>query len=148
MDDVINSVNDTRTPEREHGGHANFGDANATRWDEGTPAREAKDASGNVIGAKASMNAFMVNGQSQMPSDASNVEYWWHTHPNTSVGGTRLGNSNPSPADFRFQATMENRGFKGNTFVIGVRSGKVTFYNKNKSLITIKYSDYKTMGGK
>ncbi|MGQ8869339.1 RHS repeat-associated core domain-containing protein [Myroides sp. TSA_177.3] len=148
MDDVISSVNDTKTSEKEHGGHANSGDANATRWDEGTPAQKVKDTSGNVIGAKASMNTFVVNGQRQMPLDASNVDYWWHTHPNTSVGGIQLGSSNPSPADFRFQTTMENRGFKGNTFVIGVRSGTVTFYNKNKSLITIKYSDFKTMGGK
>jgi len=148
MDDVINSVNDTETSQKEHGGHANFGDANATRWDQGTPAQEIKDANGNVIGAKASMSAFKVNGQNQMPADASNVEFWWHTHPKTTVGGVQLGNSNPSPADFSFQTKMENRGFTGNTFVIGVRSGKVTFYNKDKSLLTIKYSNFKTMGGK
>ena len=148
MDDVIGSVNDTKTSQKEHGGHANTGDANATRWDEGTPAQEIKDASGNVIGAKASLKAFMVGGKNQTPTDASNVEYWWHTHPKTSVGGVQLGNSNPSPADFSFQTTMENRGFKGNTFVIGVRSGTVTFYNKDKALITVKYSDFETMGGK
>ena len=148
MDDVINSVNDTKASEKEHGGHANVGDANATRWDEGTPAQEIKDASGNVIGAKASLKAFMVGGKNQTPTDASNVEYWWHTHPKTSVGGLQLGNSNPSPADFSFQTTMESRGFKGNTFVIGVRSGTVTFYNKDKALITVKYADFKTMGGK
>ena len=43
---------------------------------------------------------------------------------------------------------MTKLNFKGNTFVIGVRSGTVTFYNKDKALITIKYSDFKTMGGK
>lgn len=94
------------------------------------------------------MSAFMINGQNQTPANASNVEYWWHTHPNTTVGGVQLGNSNPSPADFNFQTTMENRGFKGNTFVIGVRGGTVTFYNKDKVLITVKYSDFKKMGGK
>lgn len=125
-----------------------FKTINATRWDEGTPAQEIKDASGNVIGAKASLKAFMVGGKNQTPTDASNVEYWWHTHPKTSVGGLQLGNSNPSPADFSFQTTMESRGFKGNTFVIGVRSGTVTFYNKDKALITVKYADFKTMGGK
>jgi len=148
MDDVISSVNDTETSEKEHGGHAKFGDANATRWDEGTPAQEIKDASGNVIGARVSLNPFMVGGESQIPTDASNLEYWWHTHPKTSVGGLQLGSSNPSPADFSFQTTMENRGFKGNTFVIGVRSRTVTFYNKDKVLITIRYADFKRMGGK
>lgn len=148
MDDVINSVNDTKASERESGGHANFGDANTTRWDEGPAAEPVKDASGNAIGAKASLYAFMIGGRNQTPTDVSNVEYWWHTHPKTSVGGTQLGNSNPSPMDFGFHKTMEGIGFKGNTFVIGVKSGTVTFYNKAKALITVKYTDFKTMGGK
>jgi RHS repeat-associated protein len=148
MDDVINSVNDTEASQKENGGHANTGDANATRWDEGTPAQEIKDASGNIIGAKASLKTFAIGGSNQTPTDASNVGFWWHTHPKATVGGVQLGNSNPSPADFSFQTIMENRGFKGNTFVIGVRSGTVTFYNKDKALITVKYSDFKTMGGK
>lgn len=148
MDDVVNSVSDTEQSQKEHGGHANFGDASATRWDEGTPAQEIRDANGNVIGAKASLKAFMVNGQNQIPTDASNVEFYWHTHPNTTVGGVQLGSSTPSSADFNFQRTMENRGFKGNAFVIGVRSGRVTFYNSSKARITVRYEDFKKMGGK
>jgi len=63
-------------------------------------------------------------------------------------GGVSLGYSTPSSADKSFQETMQNRGFGGNAFVIGARSNTVTFYNKNKSLITIKYSDFKKIGGK
>ena len=148
MDDVISSVNDTETSQKEHGGHANFGDINATRWDEGKLTQEIKDTNGYIIGAKASMVPFIVKGQDLMPENTSNIEYWWHTHPNTSVGDVQLGNSNPFPADFRFQTLMENKGFKGNTFVIGLRSKRVTFYNKNKPLITIKYLDFKKIGGK
>ncbi|MFL9836662.1 RHS repeat-associated core domain-containing protein [Flavobacterium sp. ST-75] len=147
MDDVISSVNDTKTSQKEHGGHANIGDSNATRWDEGPAAIGFTDKDGN-LGAKATLTMFKIGGKNKMPSDASNVEYWWHTHPKTSVNGLLLGSSNPSPADFKGQTEMIKREFKGNTFVIGVRSGTVTFYNGKKPLITVKYSDFKTMGGK
>lgn len=148
MDDVIQSVTDTEKSQMENGGHANIGDAKATRWDEGPPATEIKDEFGNVIGAEATLRPFMIGGVQSVPADASNVEFWWHTHPNTTVGGILLGSSNPSEADMTFQAKMQKRGFKGNTFVIGVRSKRVTFYNKDKALITVKYSDFKKMGGK
>jgi len=148
MDDVVSSVDATLTSQKENGGSSNTGDANATKWDEGSPANEVKDAEGNVVGAKASMNPFMIGGTQNIPTDASNVEFYWHTHPNTTVGGVSLGYSDPSDADKSFQGTMQSRGFKGNAFVIGTRSNTVTFYNKNKSLITIKYSDFKKIGGK
>jgi hypothetical protein len=147
MDDVINFVNDTRISEKEHGGHANFGDANATRWDEGPAAEPFIDENGNQ-GARARLTMFKINGKIQMPSDASNVKFWWHTHPNTTVNGITLGSSTPSDADYKGQTTMTNLGFKGNTFVIGVGSGTVTFYNKDRALITVGYSDFKKMGGK
>lgn len=97
---------------------------------------------------RATLTMFKIDGNNEMPADASNVEYWWHTHPKTTVNGLSLGNSNPSEADFKGQTTMMNIGFKDNTFVIGVRSDTVTFFNGKKPLITIKYSDFKTMGGK
>lgn len=139
MDDVVSSVDATLISQKENGGSSNTGDANATKWDEGSPAIEVKDAEGNVVGAKASMNPFMIGGTQNIPTDASNVEFYWHTHPNTTVGGVSLGYSTPSSADKSFQETMQNRGFGGNAFVIGARSNTVTFYNKNKSLISIKY---------
>lgn len=44
---------------------------------------------------------FLLTGGSQnIPADASNVEFWWHTHPKTEVGGVQLGSSTPSQADF------------------------------------------------
>jgi len=147
MDDVISSVNDTRTSQREHGGHANFGDANATRWDEGPAAIPFTDENGNQ-GARATLTMFQINGRNEMPADASNVQYWWHTHPNTTVNGVSLGGSNPSDADFRGQTTMTNRNFQGNTFVIGTRTNRVTFFNNTRPLITVKYSDFQRMGGR
>lgn len=146
MKDVINSVDATVTSEREHGGHANFGDANATRWDEGSAAVAFTDKDGNP-GARASLTMFKIDGKNKIPTDASNVEFWWHTHPKTSVNGLKMGSSTPSPADFKGQTTMVNKGFKGNTFVIGTRSGTVTFYNDKKALTTIKYSTFKKIGG-
>jgi small nuclear ribonucleoprotein (snRNP)-like protein len=147
MDDVIDSVTDTSASQKENGGHSNIGDANATRWDEGPAAVAFTDKDGNK-GAKATINPFKIGGKSEVPTDASNVEFWWHTHPKTTVNGISLGSSTPSVADKTFQGKMQSRGFKGNTFVIGVRSSKVTFYNKDKPLMTIKYSDFKKIGGK
>jgi hypothetical protein len=43
---------------------------------------------------------------------------------------------------------MQGLGFKGNTFVIETRTGTVTYYNKDRALMTIKYSNFKKMGGK
>jgi hypothetical protein len=147
MDDVVNSVNETNTSNKENGGHANTGDANATRWDEGTPAKEVKDAEGKVIGAKASISPFVIGGSQNIPADASNVDIYWHVHPDTKVGGLSLGSSTPSAADKSFQGTMEKRGYSGNAFVVGARTNKVTFYNSRKSIITIKYQDFRRIGG-
>ena len=148
MDDVVSSVDATLTSQKENGGHVSNGDPRATRWDEGAAATPVKDSEGNSIGAKASVSPFVIDGKSSVPTDASNIKTYWHVHPNTSVGGVALGGSNPSDADKNFQGTMQGRGFKGNPFVIGARSNTVTFYNKDKALITIKYSDFKKIGGR
>ena len=148
MSDVISSVDATNKSQKENGGSSNTGDANATRWDEGAPAQEVKDAQGNVTGAKATINPFVIGGTQSIPTDASQVENYWHVHPNTTVGGVSLGSSTPSDADKSFQANMQNRGYKGNAFVIGARSNTVTFYNSRKSILTIKYSDFRRIGGK
>ena len=42
---------------------------------------------------------------------------------------------------------MTSRGYKGNTFVIGIRSKKVTFFNKDGVLTTVKWEDFLRMGG-
>lgn len=75
MDDVISSVDDTKSSEKENGGHSNLGDENATRWDEGPAAIAFTDKDGNK-GAKATLTPFKINGKSEIPTDASNVEFW------------------------------------------------------------------------
>lgn len=90
----------------------------------------------------------VVDGENRMPADASNVEMWWHTHPKTTVNGIPLGDSTPSDADYRGQKAMTSRGYKGNTFVIGVRSGTVTFFNKDGILASVKWTDFLRMGGR
>ncbi|SHE86096.1 RHS repeat-associated core domain-containing protein [Flavobacterium fontis] len=153
MDDVVNSVNDTEKSGKENGGHSFIGDANATRWDEGPAAQPYKDQEGNE-GARAQLIMFKINGKTQKPKDASNMEFWWHVHPNVTINGVSLGSSNPTdPADFNGQKSVQSIGFKGNSFVIGVRTGTVTFFTvdskgNNKILMTVKYSDFKKMGGK
>ncbi len=98
--------------------------------------------------AVASIQPFMVNGTKQVPLPLSNVAFWWHTHPDVKVNGMVLGNSVPSQADFDFQAKMERSGYNNNTFIIGARSGTVSFYNKDKVIFTVKYTDFLKMGGK
>ena len=86
-DDIIDSVSDTVSEKLEHGGHANKNDTSATRWDAGAGAQEIKDEQGEVIGARAKISPFKINGIQNIPLNASNLEYWWHVHPNTNVGG-------------------------------------------------------------
>lgn len=146
LEGVKQSFTDTQLSQKENGGHPNIGDETVTRWDEGSTAVAFTDKDGNQ-GAKASLQMFVVNGQNTMPNDAYNIEMWFHIHPKTTVNGISLGGSNPSDADYRGQKTMTNRGYKGNTFVIGVRNGKVTFFNKDRALQTVKWFDFLRMGG-
>lgn len=146
LEGVKQSFTDTQLSQKENGGHSNIGDATVTRWDEGPAAVAFTDKYGNQ-GAQAKLQMFVVNGQNTMPADASNVEMWWHTHPNTTVNGVSLGSSNPSDDDYSGQKAMTNRNYKGNTFVIGVRSETVTFFNKDRALHTVKWSDFLRMGG-
>lgn len=147
-DDIIDSVSDTVSEKLEHGGHANKNDTNAIRWDAGAGAQEIKDEQGEVIGARATISPFKINGTQNIPLNTSDLEYWWHVHPNTNVGGLQLGASTPSPSDNAFQGTLMSRGFKGNTFVVGARDQNVTFYNRQKSILTISYEKFKKVLGK
>ena len=147
-DDIINSVDDTITSKLEHGGHAYKGEENATRWDIGTKPQEVKNNDGDVVAVRASVAPFKVNGVQKIPKDASNLEYWWHVHPDAKVGGVNLGASNPSPKDYDFQGILKNAGYKGNTFVIGARNQKVTFYNNQKTILQIRYETFKKILGK
>lgn len=63
------------------------------------------------------------------------------------VHGISLGSSTPFEADYSGQKTMTKRGYKGNTFVTGVRSSTVTFFNQDGDLTTVKWADFLRMGG-
>jgi len=43
-------------------------------------------------------------------------------------------------------SNWRDNGFSGNTFLINVRNGVVTFFNENGILISVKYSDFIKMG--
>ena len=146
LEGVVHSYEDTNRSQKENGGHSLIGENIVTRWDEGPAAIAFTDEEGNP-GAKASIYMFVINGINMMPSDASNVKMWWHMHPNTTVNGVTLGDSFPSKADLNGQKRMVEKGYKGNSFVVGTRTGTVTFFNEKRSLITIDWDDFLRMGG-
>jgi len=149
LDAVIQSVEDTKLSRKENGGHSYIGGSEVIRWDEGSDPiyYSMKDNDGNDLSvAKASMVMFFIDGKNEMPDDASNVEFWWHTHPDIVMNGVQMGYSSPSKADYKAQSQMKERNYKGNTFVIGTHNNKVTFYDDKKSLITVKYKDFLRMG--
>lgn len=149
MNEIDKSVTDTKASGLENGGHVLKGENKVIRWDEGTPAREIKNKVGEVTGAKASMKSFTVNRESVRPKDASTISLWWHVHPDTVVGGMNLGSATPSKADKGVQRSLEEEknGYTGNSFVIGARDKRVTFFNWKKALTSIKYEDFLRMGG-
>ena len=142
---VKQSYEDTEASQKENGGHSYAGEDNAVRWDEDTSAETYIDNDGRTV-VKATLRMFVVNGVNTMPNDASNIQMWWHTHPNTTIDGISLGSSNPSEKDYRGQQVMRDRGYKGNTFVIGVRTRKVTFYSNKRNLITVSWKSFVKMG--
>jgi RHS repeat-associated protein len=144
-DDVVNSVNETVASGRENGGHMMKGGDSATRWDEGPEAVPITTPDGK--GAKASIIPFKVDGKIDAPSDKGDVDTYWHVHPDTNVNGVQLGSSTPSgktdgTGDINFQKKMESNGFKGSPFVIGAGDNTVRFYNSEKTIITVKYSQF------
>lgn len=145
LDIVKQSYKDTQASHKENGGHSLMGSDNAILWDEGPTAKTYTDKGGNTV-VKATLQMFVVNGVSTMPQDASNIEFWWHTHPNITINGISLGSSNPSEADYNGQRKMLNRGYNGNSFVIGVRDRRVTFFNGKKRLSTIRWKAFIRMG--
>jgi RHS repeat-associated protein len=136
----------------EHGGHKYSDEDDAVNWDPGEPA-EFKNGK-----LEASVKAFFVEGRNLFPSSkqAPKLEFWWHSHPNTEYRHTEpgyetqtltLGYSSPSDEDIRAARILENRGFKGNSFILGTRSETVGFFNsKNPNLGKMKYSDFVKTG--
>jgi hypothetical protein len=90
-----------------------------------------------------------VNGITRIPNNVGNVAFYWHIHPNCNIqADNSFGSSKPSNADIKYQRDMQQSGYKGNAFVIGLNKSQVTFYNKNGEIITLPYSVFKDLGEK
>jgi RHS repeat-associated protein len=133
------TTNSGTSPETrvENGGHSLYGDAKARIWDAGTPMQTGTDAAGNTTNTW-SLTPFKIDGKNnQVGGPANSIQFIWHIHPN---------GSNPSDADFDAMSNWRSSGFTGNTFLIDVNNGRVTFFNENGTLTRIKYDDFKRMG--
>jgi RHS repeat-associated protein len=148
LNGVLESAADTKKSGRENGGYAFIGDKNVTRGDEGGAPKQYYDDKGNIV-TEASMHPFKSNGKGGLPKNASNLEMWWHDHPDTIVNiisRKQLGDSTPSDADLSVQGILEERGYKGNSFVIGTNSNDVTYFNGNGTIVNANYDDWKNAG--
>ena len=143
MTGVVESVNQSAKSQKENGGHAMKGDNSVVHWDEGgEPITDDKE---NSI----SIRPFKIGGKSKIPNNVNDVEFYWHTHPNRKINkNSSFGSSKPSPKDRTFQKEMQQSGYNGNTFVIGLRENKVTFYNKDKNIITMPYPVFVNLGNR
>jgi hypothetical protein len=95
------------------------------------------DAAGNTTNTW-SLTPFKIGGErGQVGGPESSIQFIWHIHP---VG------SSPSDADFNAMSNWRSNGFTGNSFLIDVNNGRVTFFNENGTLMNIKYNDFKRMG--
>jgi RHS repeat-associated protein len=125
---------DTRV---ENGGHSLHGDANARIWDAGTPVQTTTRSDGSIE-KRWSVTPFRIGGKNgQVGGPASSIQFIWHIHPNGST---------PSDADYKGMSNWRSNGFTGNTFLIDVENGRVTFFNEKGTLKTIKYTDFIKMG--
>lgn len=143
MTGVVESVNQSSKSQKENGGHAMKGDNSVVHWDEGGDP-VVKDRESRI-----SISYFKIGGKIKIPNNVSNVAFYWHTHPKISIDeNSSHGSSKPSPKDMKFQKDMQQSGYKGNAFVVGLRENKVTFYNKNKNIITMPYSVFVNLGNR
>ena len=74
------------------------------------------------------------------------MAFYWHTHADYKDGGSSLGSASPSLADIKVQDEMQQSGYKGNAFVIGIRVNKVSYYNKDSVIITFPYPIFRKLG--
>lgn len=119
------------------------GDNSVVHWDEGGEPVVTETES------RISINYFKIGDKVKIPNNVSNVAFYWHTHPKRGESNlSSHGSSKPSEADKKFQKDMQQSGYKGNAFIIGLRENKVTFYNKNKNIITIPYPVFVNLGNR
>ncbi|WP_131724450.1 RHS repeat domain-containing protein, partial [Chryseobacterium indologenes] len=144
LNGVIESVADTKKSGRENGGYTYRGDDKPTRSKEGGAPKQYYNDKNQII-TEASMSIF----HGGIPKDASNLEMYWHDHPDVLVNNispVQLGHSNPSDGDYGVQGLLEERGFKGNAFVVGPRTNDVTYYNAEGQIVNVNYDDWKSAG--
>ena len=135
---VEQSLRSGDSPENrvEYGGHSLIGDERARIWDPGTTT-QTTNSNGVAIQTRTLEN-FKINGKKyQIGGLPETVEFIWHIHTYSSV---------VSPRDFEKMDGWRADGFKGSAFVVCPNDGKVSFYNESKTLIKIRYEDFKKMG--
>lgn len=120
----------------EHGGHTLIGDKNARIWDAGTIMKTEALSDGKIL-RRWSIKPFLIDGKTQIGGPISNIQFFWHIHPNGST---------PSNADKKIVNQLRQNGFTGNAFLIDVNNNRVTFFNETEILMIINYDDFKRMG--
>ena len=117
--------------------------------DSGGAPKQFTNDKGQIV-TEAGMSIFTVGGKGGLPKDASNLEMYFHVHPDVLVNilsPKQLGHSTPSDADHNVQSLLQERGYKGNTFVVGPGTNTVTYFNGTKVITTVNYDDWKKAGG-
>jgi RHS repeat-associated protein len=133
------TINSGTSPETrvENGGHTLKGDKTARIWDAGTPMQTQTLKDGSTE-QRWSVRPFKIGGKNnQFGGSPSDIQFFWHIHPNGST---------PSGGDTWWVGELRKYGFTGNSFLIDVNNGRVTFFDEKGSLIKIKYDDFKRMG--
>jgi len=149
MEAVVGAVEDTKKSGLENGGFAYKGDEKVTRSDQGWAPKQFTNDKGQIV-TEAGMRIFSVGGKGGLPENASNLEMYFHVHPDVLVNilsPNQLGHSNPSDSDHNVQSLLEERGYKGNTFVVGPHTNTVTYFNGSRAIMTVNYDDWKKAGG-
>ena len=136
---VLATINSGTSPETrvEYGGHALNSDSTARLWDSGS-AMQTQTLQDGSIETRWSVKPFRIGGKdNQIGGPASDIKYFWHTHPD---------GSSPSQRDKWWIGELRKYGFAGNSFLIDVKNGRVAFFNENGILINIKYDVFTQMG--
>lgn len=142
-EDVKKAVEKATKNGNAYTGVLRVGDNSVVHWDEGGEPVVTETES------RISINYFKIGDKVKIPNNVSNVAFYWHTHPKRGESNlSSHGSSKPSEADKKFQKDMQQSGYKGNAFIIGLRENKVTFYNKNKNIITIPYPVFVNLGNR
>jgi len=160
INEIDHSYNQSKVNHRENGGHTIVGSSQAIHWDEGPAPIEIADINKGkyLMAYGAEIEPF---GGVEMPNP-SDVEFMWHIHFKGQVvvkyseGDVRetlpYGHASPSligdgdGGDIGYVSDMEEKGFKGNSIVVGELTNKVAYYDKNGVTGKISYDVFKNVG--